>query len=419
MRVKKIGLLATTVFVSAMVAMSGTAMSQEATGKGGVTDRKMEEYTAQGLPAGSFRLFPVVKATAISDDNIYKEQTGENSDWITKVEPSFSLRSDWNRHSLRVDAGGAIANYKDNSADDYNTIDLRVRGQADISRALNLTGEARHRTLSEARGGSDVATDAASPVDGTEQTIAMGASYKPNRIGLSVDGEMVDYNFDDNLTIAGATTNNDDRDRKDTIGSLKVSYDIQDGYIAYVRGEKNERNYSAAIDDAGVNRDSDGYKLQAGLAVDLSRLVRADIAVGTMSQSYTATTLKDVSGWSGDANIRWNITQLTTIKLNLSRTIGETTSSGVSSTVGTNYGIGVDHELRRNIILKAGIKMSNSDYQGTTRSDDIQTLSAGVDYKLNRNFFAGVGVSKANRDSSVAGNDYDNTQLMLNVGAQF
>lgn len=378
-----------------------------------------DAYTPRGARLGGFLFYPKLTVTETYDDNIFKAETGEKDDFITQISPNLSLRSDWNRHALRFDANADVGRYADSDDDDYEDYDLRARGRADASRALTISGEARYRWLHEARGGDDVATDASAPVEYTRGTAGLEAEYKPNRFGLTVGTTLDDYDYDDNGLLAGGTTNNDDRDRTVWTGSVKAGYEIQEGYEAYLKGVYNDRNYDSAVDDNNFNRDSDGYNVQAGLAVDLTRLVRADVAIGWMEQEYSDANLEDASGWSGDARVRWSVTELTTLRFTANRAINETTTANASGIVYTSFGAGVDHELLRNLILKADARYANSDYQGLDREDDRMTFSAGADYKMNRNFFGGLGYTYEDRDSNTAGNDYTDNIVRLTVGAQF
>ncbi|MDV7339291.1 outer membrane beta-barrel protein [Terasakiella sp. A23] len=385
----------------------------------GVADKKAEEYNAKGVRLGSFNLFPKVTVKQTHNDNIYKEKQNTSDDWITDIEPSLSLRSDWNQHSLRFDGKANIGRYADYGDNDYEDYELRARGTLDASKALTVKGDAKFKHGHEDRGGDDVGSDAKNPVESDTINTQVDVKYKPNRLGLQFTADYDIIDIDDNQTTAGGTTNNDDRDRRDVEGTLKVSYELKKGYEAYLKGSLNDRNYDDATDDNGVNRDSDGYKAQAGIAIDLSKLVRADIAAGYMSQDYTDNSLKDASGWSGDVDVSWFATPLTTVRGKVGRSIDETTTSGVSSTVGTKYGIGVDHEFLRNLRASADIKLSKSDYEGGTRKDDKTNYIAKIDYKLNRNFFAGASVDFEERDSNEDTNDYDKTTFMIKIGAQF
>lgn len=396
------------------VVLSATAAPAQTAGDG-------DDYAPIGARLGGFLLYPKLTVKEQFSDNIFKADTAEQEDFITEISPNLNLQSDWNRHSLQLDVGADIGRYADSNDDDYEDYDFRARGRIDGTQALTFNGEARYRMLHEERGGDDVATDAAAPAEYTRANGEISAEYKPNRFGLTLETTADDYDYDDNPTIGGGTTNNDDRDRLEWTASVRAGYEIQDEYEAYLKATYNDRNYDDSLDDNGLNRDSDGYNIQAGLAVDLTRLVRADVAVGWMEQDYADSALDDADGFSADARVRWSFTELTTIRFNALRAINETTSNNVSSILFTSVGAGVDHEFLRNLNATADAKFSTSDYQGdpASREDDKLTLSAGLDYKLNRNFFGGLGYTYENRDSNINTNDYSNNIVRLTVGAQF
>jgi hypothetical protein len=385
----------------------------------GVAERSAEGYDPVGMPVGSFRFFPKVDVVEEYNDNIYKSDNEESDDFITMIKPKLDLRSDWNQHYLQLDAGAEVGRYASSSDDDYEDYDAGVRGRFDATRALVINGNAKYLHDHEERGGDDVATDAAAPVEYDQINGELGAKYKPNRFSVGVRGEVKDYDYDDNKTLLGGTTNNDDRDRFEMLGELRFGYEIQDGYEAYLKTSYNDRDYDSQVDDNNENRDSDGYKVQAGIAIDLARLIRADLAAGWMEQEYADSALRDVDGYSLDATVRWNLTELTTIRGNASRSINETTTSGASATVGSSLGIGVDHEFLRNLVAKADLKYGLSEYEGLTREDDKYTASVGIDYKLNRNFYAGAKYQFEQRDSNVNTNDYDQNLFTISLGAQF
>jgi hypothetical protein len=387
--------------------------------KTGVTERKQEDFDPRGVRMGSFLMFPKLTVNETYDTNIFKTETGPDEDFITDIEPSLSLRSDWNSHSLRFDAKGNIGRFASSSDDDYEKADFKVRGRIDATKALTLNGEARHKLTTEERGGDDVGTDAAAPVEGTQTTFKGSAKFKPNRVGITISGDTNNYDIDDNLTIAGATTNNDDRDRQEWTGAVRLGYDIQENYEAFGKITYNLRDYEDAVDDGGLNRDSDGYNIQAGLAIDLSNLVRVDIGAGWMEQSYDDATLETISGYSADVTIRWNVTSLTTVRANASRSIDETTTAGVSGLLVSKASFGVDQEFLRNLIASADVNFTNQDYRGDTREDDKITASAGLKYKLNRNIFANAKYTYEDRDSNQAGSDYDKQLFLVTLGGQF
>ena len=382
-----------------------------------VGERPQEDYDAKGIRAGAFQLFPVLEITETYDDNIFAVNTGETSDYLTDFSPQLKIKSDWGRHALNFDASANITRYADNDKEDYEHYDFGVDGRIDATKAVTIDLGAKHGISTEERGSPDDVGGIA-PTDTDTTTLDGGIKYKANRISVELDGEFKRLNFDDVATTTGIT-NNDDRDRDEFVGTLRLGYEIQEEYEAFVEVTYTTIDYSDALDDGGFNRDSDGPTILAGVDLDLGGLLRGDISAGYLQRSFDDATLKDISGFNAGVGLTWNPTELTTVKPSFSRNIQETTSANVSSFITTSFGITVDHELRRNIILGARASFAADDYQGTNREDETVKYGLSVDYKLNRNFYLGVDYNFKDKTSNQVGSDQTVNTAFIRLGAQF
>jgi uncharacterized protein (PEP-CTERM system associated) len=117
--------------------------------------------------------------------------------------------------------------------------------------------------------------------------------------------------------------------------------------------------------------------------------------------------------------VTWNVTQLTTVTFEASRTIEETTLSGAAGALSSDAQLTVDHELLRNLIVSAGARFNYIDYEGISREDDIAGLGLGATYLINRYFNAGLRYSFTARDSNVANADYETQSALLTITAQY
>lgn len=406
---------------AALSAPAPVAWAQSTTELQKQEDKRSKDYQPKGLPAGSFDIFPSIDIDETYNSNIFKTTNNEDSDFITKISPKLSVRSDWNRHALNLKAGGAFGIYADKSDDDYTDYDVSGDTRLDVTNALEITGKAKFRHGHEDRGGDDVGTDASEPVEFDRIDAGIGAKYAPGRVSISGGVDFSIYDYDDNGTIAGGISNNDDRDRNVMKTNLKLGYEIQEGYEAFVRGEYNDRNYDDAVDDNGLNRDSDGYKVQAGMAVDLTNLIRGELGLGYFEQNHDEATFSSTDGFSADGNVRWSITSLTTLRGSVSRSQNETTTNNVSTTLATNFGVGIDHEFLRNFTVKGDVKFANSEFQGAAdnREDDTITTSASAQYLFNRYLVGSVRAQYADRDSTIDANDYDQLQVGARIGLRY
>lgn len=383
-----------------------------------VRERPRPEYDAVGVRAGSFLIYPEAVVRETYNNNIYATENNTTDDWITVIRPEVKAESDWNNHALNFNAFAAGGIYADHSDEDYFDYGIGGDGRLDITRAANLFGGASFKHLHEDRG-SPNAVNGVEPTEFNDIQANAGATYKPNRLGVTAEGSWRQLDFDDVNTSTGAVINNDDRDRNVYRERLRVGYDVQPGYTAFVQGSLNQRDYDITPDDNGFNRNSDGWRTDVGMEIRLTDVLDAEVYGGYFEQDYDDPRFSDLSDWDAGGRLLWAPTPLTTVRASLAREVAETVTAGASSFVATIALLGVDYELRRNVIIGAEGGFTNNDYQDITREDDIWRIGVSGTYLINRNFFAGARAHYTDRDSSVANQSYDQFTVGAYVGAQF
>jgi len=375
----------------------------------------------KGARGGSFMFSPKLVVEQVSDDNFYKENSGASSKNYTIIEPSVTIKSDWSSNELRVNAGVTRNQFNGSSADNATESDLRLRFRLDASKASEIKFEGRLRNLIEDRGDDNTSTDDLAPTEYGRKNWGVTAKFKPNRIGIEFGAKYDDYDYDDTAKEGGSTTNNDDRDRSENHYSVRVGYEIQKGYEGFIRAKWVDVDYDAATDDNGENRDSNGHTIEAGIKVELAKLVDADIGIGKIDREFDESTFSDISETVANAKISWSATPLTKIRLKASRDLNETTTSSASANMATSYGIGLDHEFRRNLKAKFDYTTSTTDYEDSSnnRSDDKDKFELGVDYEMNRTFTFGLKYTYEERDSNINTNDYDKNIIAAKLVGKF
>lgn len=383
-----------------------------------VTTRPRPEYDPLGTRLGGFFLYPNVGLAEVYSDNIRYSEDNEVSDWLTVVSPGVAVKSNWNVHALNFSAGADVGRYASHSEENFNDWRVATDGRLDIQRDSNITGGFKFAQLHEGRSSVDQ-TGAREPVIYRQFGPTADFNQRFNRLRASVGADYQIYDYEDTPSNAGPDLNMDDRDRKDLTGRVRLGYEIVPAYEAFVRGTVNQRNYDAEIDDGGVNRDSKGWEVVAGLALDLGNVTFGNIFVGYMRQEFDDASLKAISGPSFGGDITWNPTRLTTVKGIASRTVEETTLSGASGAFSTRVGATVDHELLRNLILSANVDYENNDYEGVSRTDDIINVGPSADYLLNRYLRLRLRYTHSMRDSTVPEGDYTANTVFLRLLAQY
>jgi hypothetical protein len=383
-----------------------------------VLTRPRPELDPLGVRLGSFFLFPRAGVVESFNDNIFATEHDKENDFITQLQPSASLESNWTRHAWNLGAEADFGLYAKNNGENYQDFAVATDGRIDITRdqTLNLGGGVAKRH--EERDNPD------SIRGGKDPTVFYQydsfASYYNNfgRINGTFNGAFLRRDYDDTDTFAGPNINNDDRDRNDYTGDLRVGYEIVPEYEAFVSGGANRRKYDTTPDDGGVDRDSWGWGVNLGVAFDISGITVGDFFIGWRQQNYSSDkNLNNTSGLNVGTSVDWNVTTLTTVGARVARTIEETTEAGASGYFATAGLLTVDHELLRNLLLNASFGVTNNDYEGIRRNDFIYNAGVGGEYLMNRYVTATLGYTFRRRDSHDApGGDQDYTENVVRLG---
>ncbi len=380
-----------------------------------VTTRQRAEVIRLGMRVGTFLLFPKVSVTESYDDNIFRTENNNVKDYITVVRPEFELRSDWNNHAFNLRGDASFGRYLEEEKENYENFNVDADGRYDITRNIFVFGFLGYSQLSEDRG----SPDDVGGVDPTEYDVKRGGVryfHQLNRVSFRLDAAAQKYDFDDVATGLATRANNDDRDRLQSQLTLRAAYEIVPEYEAFVRGAVNNRAYSTQVDDSGVSRDSQGYEMVAGVAVDLTGITFGDLFVGFREQRFDDDNLDTIGGLTGGANITWNVTPLTTVQAGIVRRVEETTTPGSSGFFATRYNLSADHELLRNLLLSVNLALTENDYEGIDRKDRTYDTGLSARYLMNRNFYASVGYQYTQRErDSTPGDDADYTQNVFTV----
>jgi hypothetical protein len=380
-----------------------------------VRQRPRPDYEAAGQKTGGFTVYPRVTVDLEHNDNIYAVAAGKTDDTIWRVKPEVAIRSDWSRHALGFFAGANVIRYTDNDTENAEEYTLAGNGRIDIDRGSNVALSAQAQKLIEPRTAPTAPTASGEPVeyDLNQGSVVLTKEFNRLRVTGRVDK---DFNYKDVRNNAGTgTVDQDFRDRNELYYGGKAEYAVSPDTAVYLSALGNKKDY-----DSG-NRTSDGYVVGVGANFDISELVRGDIQVGYMKQSYDTTSYKDIDGFNAAGRVEWFPTQLTTIGVNGSRTIEESTAINSPGYVSNNIGASVDHELLRNVLLSATASYGKDAYEQIDRDDKRTNFSATATYLLNRRvgLFLTYNYLKQNSNGADKGASFKDNKLIASVALQF
>jgi hypothetical protein len=368
-----------------------------------VTERPQPEFDPLPIRAGAFNIRSSLGVAAEYNDNIFATPDNEETDTILRLTPEIEARSDWSVHEI---AAGATVDHReysdfgDESSTDYNVF---LNGRLDATRNLMFRAgvEGGHFTEERYQAASFGVTERASfdRVGAFVQAI-----YRMDRYQLEGTVGTTEETFDQ--------LDQQFRDNTANYVNARLSYAISPDVAVFVQG------YSADLDYSSFDRDGTRSTVDAGVNFELAAPIRGEIAVGTVTDERDNPDFGTIDGLNVRANVEWFPTQLTTVTFLANRGVVDPGLATSASAINTTYGVRVDHELFRNILLFGSVRQETNEYGGLDfdREDEALTAAVGAAYKLNRHARFETQYSARSQDSTGADAGPDIEQNILSVG---
>ncbi len=400
--------------VLGLVASADESVAQTALAEA-VALQKRPEYDPIGVQPdflGSFILFPKFVSTLNFDDNVFRADSDELSDFFYTLSPSLALRSDWDNHSFVLSGTGTAGRYFDNTSEDFNDMTLTAAGRANMLVSSNLNGSLSHSRSHESRGAPDD-VGGAEPSIFFQSTGKVGVLYGEGEIGLKLDFSADKLNYRDNDGI-----NNDDRDRWEYRVAGRVNYEAVEGTKLFVEPSYNWIEYEDTFDDTGFERGSEGYEIEVGLTLDYSAVSFLEFAVGILQQTFDDARLADADGLFGRGKLTWNLTDISTVTAELEHRVNQTTANDASSTINDEFDLRYDHELLENLLfgLKGGYEVI--EFVGITREDETLNGGLSVKYLMNEYMIWEFGADHVRKTSNEVGEEFAATTGLIKLTLQ-
>jgi hypothetical protein len=352
-----------------------------------------------GVPVGAMRLFPRVGVGGLYSDNVFANDEIKKNDWALLTKAEAVLQSDTSRYFAELGVRAELARFDDFNENDYDNSRLWFSGQSDLTGTSNIGIDLSYASLTEPRTSNNLAPGSTELTEYGVSTISGIYNYQPSRWKLRLDAQYRNFDFDDNKTLTGVV-DNDDRDRKMLDFGSRIGFDIARNYGLFLEGRIDSVDYDQRVDNKGFERSYDGYEARLGTELKLSGLVMGEFFLGYLSRDFDDPRFDKADGLSYGAAINYVITDLWTLKIGGSRTTDPTTVAGASTILNSQASLGIDYELRRNLVLQMGFQYANEDFESIAREDDNKIFSFGAEYRMNRNIWLKAGFRHWDRDSS-------------------
>jgi hypothetical protein len=293
-------------------------------------------------------------------------------------------------------------------------------GRIDVTNDSRIDTEARLRVGTDNPGSPNVLAGLARFPIYTTLGGTLGGGQKFNRFELSGGTTLDRTVYQESHLTDGTTSSNDDRNFNQYGGFARASYELLPAVKPFVQVDLDRRVHDVNVDRSGYQRDSEAVAVRGGTTFEFSRLVTGEVSVGEISRTYQDPRLERLSGMLGSASLVWTPSALTTVTLTAISTIGETTLAGVSGVLNRDYGVQVDHALRRWLIGTIKLGFGTSTYQGGSpdRLDRRAYAEGDLIYKLTRTVHVKAVVRQEWVRSNIPSADTDATVVTLGLRYQ-
>jgi hypothetical protein len=386
-----------------------------------ITPRKKKRsvadpYAAQGLALGQggIRLYPTLEIDAGFTSNVQRSPTIKKSDFSLELKPSLNFASDWSRHRWTGSLSADILKYKDSS--DLSTLSgsAQTAFRLDIRHTTHSDFTANYALSQAGPGNTSLPGNAKTPRTDQNFGVTAGITHDFGGLEASATTALARSLFDDVALVGGGTEINSDRNYWSP--SIKLRGEL--GYAGavfrpYAELTYDPRFHDKTLDRNGQQRNSQGFALAAGLAIDDGPIWTGDIAITDQLRTYADPALGTVNALGFAGRLSWRPTEITTIDATTSLSLDETALVNVAAIKTWTMGINVTQALRDNVNLVAGTTMSLQNNGLTT--DRTNTVNLGLNWQVNPNMGAGIAYTGTWLTSSTAAASYDEQRLMTSI----
>jgi len=363
-------------------------------------------YDPLGIRAGAFLIYPSLSVSEIYDDNVFAVDNNKDDDLITVIEPRVRAESNFSRHSLGLTAGSEVAFHVNEEDEDYQDYFVSGDGRLDITRRnfvdaeLSFARDHRDRDDPEDAGDRDEITDV------YRYGGELSFTQLFNRLNFRLTGRAA----------RDAYTESEDADEDVNLydALLRTGFFVSPRINTFIEGRYNIEQRDRSVDFGGVERDSQGWGVSGGAEVDLTNLLVGEFSVGYRRQSFDEGDFDEEDGIGYNVDLTWTPTLLTTVTAGGGGDFQPTTQDQAESNFRSTIGLGVEHELLRNVILAADVGYTRDDFSGD-RTDNTISAGGGVSFLINRNFSVNAGYDYTTRTSDEDDEEFDRNRIRIGV----
>jgi hypothetical protein len=357
---------------------------------------------------GGLNFAPLVVLSTENNDNIYSEQTNEQSSTINRLAPSFSLSGDYGKTIFNTNYQAEMGTYSRNSDDDY--LDQIVSGYVsyELSARHQIDVDASYLDAHDARGSvAGAESDNSADPDEYNQTEAsltyiFGSDTAMANIDVYVDTFQKRYDNNETLTSIREY-------EKNTFGAL---FSIKASSATQILFEA--RQSQLTYQDDSVDNDSSIQHLLTGMRWDMTGATTGEVKIGRVVRNFDASNKSSGVHLNWSANLTWQPLTYSSVLVTTGQSTDESNGTGnyIASSASNVYW---NHEFSNFISVGISANYGEDEYVKNIRNDINRGFGINATYSPLIWMDVDLSASQSLRKSNITGLDKETNLIRLGV----
>ncbi|MBK5265392.1 MAG: outer membrane beta-barrel protein [Alphaproteobacteria bacterium] len=365
-----------------------------------VLDLPRKGYEPRTIQMGALVLRPELDVDGEYDSNIYAAQSNKVDDFILIAAPRLDFNLDHDTLQFGAETFATFRRYADRTSEDSTTfggkahLTLKPTAMSSLAGGIGLVRAMEDRGDPEARILTGIGPRRFNDFSGELSYRITGA-----RLGVQASGEVHKFNYLSAL--------DDERDHTSYRGALRGVYRMSALMSLFMQGYVNRRAFRLATDNEGIGRNATTYGGSLGVQIDPGGKLRGEANAGVFRFDPDDTILKPYTGIQFGANLSYALTPRSAITFSAFRGDVATVRNGATARTDTRLVLGLDQEVRHNLLYKMAVSWRETNFRGTSEQQRVWGGNAELEYLFNRHVSLAASGRYAHRNSNVPGQDYE------------
>lgn len=368
-------------------------------------------FDPTGIQRGRFILRPALEVAGGYTTNSTNDVTGGSSTFQT-VSPSLGVESNFARHALNFQFGGAFSSFQSGSDTRDINFEATTTGRYDIDSQTSVTA------ISQVIVAEDDITGVA---DDPLESNFLGALQLDSQVNGFDTRALISLARTENgsfIDAAGLSVDQDDLNSLVFTGNLRGTLNRGAAFEPFIEVEAEREIFDEEFDEFGNERNVTGLRGQLGFEIDRGDKLNGEISFGYGQNFVDGSGIADFGGFIANINLNWSPERLTNIVLGATTAFDNFPTVGTPGDITYDFNFALTRDIRENLQLNAG---SGLVFQVDGLTEEIDTTveaNIGVAYSINRNLALGADYNFIRQFTSDGFGDFTTNSVSLNLRAE-